>query len=129
MGKVRDDRSEAHAKQARVLVVRRHCQSDPRRSAVVMRQWLMERREEILRIAGSHGATQVRVFGSVARGEDDTQSDVDFLVSLAPGRSLFDLGGIQYELEALLDRKVDVVTERGLKRRIRERVLRESVIL
>jgi predicted nucleotidyltransferase len=94
-----------------------------------MRQWLMERREEILRIAGSHGATQVRVFGSVARGEDDTQSDVDFLVSLAPGRSLFDLGGIQYELEALLDRKVDVVTERGLKRRIRERVLRESVIL
>ena len=96
---------------------------------MVMRQWLMERREEILRIAGSHGATQVRVFGSVARGEDDTQSDVDFLVSLAPGRSLFDLGGIQYELEALLDRKVDVVTERGLKRRIRERVLRESVIL
>ena len=96
---------------------------------MAMRQWLMERREEILRIASSHGATQVRVFGSVARGEDDARSDVDFLVELAPGRSLFDLGGIQFELESLLGRHVDVVTERGLKQRIRDRVLRESVVL
>ena len=96
---------------------------------MAMRQWLVERRAEILRIANSHGATQVRVFGSVARGEDDAGSDVDFLVELAPGRSLFDLGGIQFELESLLGRHVDVVTERGLKRRIRDRVLRESVVL
>lgn len=96
---------------------------------MAMRQWLVERREEILRIASSHGATRVRVFGFVARGEDDARSDVDFLVELAPGRSLFDLGGIQFELESLLGRHVDVVTERGLKRRIRERVLRESVVL
>jgi hypothetical protein len=96
---------------------------------MAMRQWLVERREEILRIASSHGATRVRVFGSVARGEDDARSDVDFLVELAPGRSLFDLGGIQFELESLLGRHVDVVTERGLKRRIRDRVLRESVVL
>ena len=96
---------------------------------MAMRPWLVEKREEILRIANSHGATQVRVFGSVARGEDDVRSDVDFLIELAPGRSLFDLGGIQYELESLLGRHVDVVTERGLKRRIRDRVLRESVVL
>ena len=96
---------------------------------MAMRRWLTERREEILRIARSHGARNVRVFGSVARGEDDAQSDIDLLVELAPGRSLFDLGGIQFELETLLGRNVDVVTEHGLKPRIRERVLRESVIL
>ncbi len=96
---------------------------------MAMRRWLTERREEILHIARSHGARNVRVFGSVARGEDDAQSDIDLLVELAPGRSLFDLGGIQFELETLLGRNVDVVTEHGLKPRIRERVLRESVIL
>ena len=67
------------------------------------------------------------VFGSVARGEADAESDVDFLVELDPGRSLLDLGGLQFELEALLGRPVDVVTERGLKARIREQVLREAV--
>ena len=70
---------------------------------------------------------RVRVFGSVARGEADAESDVDFLVELDPGRSLLDLGGLQFELEALLGRPVDVVTERGLKARIREQVLREAV--
>jgi predicted nucleotidyltransferase len=86
-----------------------------------------EKRQDVLRIAGSYGARRVRVFGSVARGEADAQSDVDFLVELDPGRSLLDLGGLQFELEALLGRPVDVVTERGLKARIRERVLREAV--
>jgi predicted nucleotidyltransferase len=90
-------------------------------------QLLEEKREEILRIAAEHGALEVRVFGSVARGEDDRESDVDFLVELEPGRSLLDLGGLQMELESLLGRRVDVVTARGLKARIRERVLRESV--
>ncbi len=91
------------------------------------RERLKAQREEILRIAARHGARYVRVFGSVIRGEDDERSDIDFLVELETGRSLFDLGGLQYELEQLLGCRVDVVTERGLKSRIRERVLQEAV--
>jgi hypothetical protein len=87
----------------------------------------MQNRQEVLRIAGKYGASRVRVFGSMARGEADAASDVDFLVELEPGRSLLDLGGLQFELEALLGRPVDVVTGRGLKPRIRERVLRDAV--
>lgn len=90
-------------------------------------QLLREKRAEILRIAAEHGARDVRVFGSVARGEADPESDVDFLVELEPGRSLLDLGGLQMELESLLGCRVDVVTSRGLKARIRERVLREAM--
>lgn len=90
-------------------------------------QLLEEKRGEILRIAAEHGARDVRVFGSIARGEADRQSDIDFLVELEAGRSLLDLGGLQMELESLLGRRVDVVTPRGLKGRIRERVLREAV--
>ena len=88
---------------------------------------LGQKRQEVLRIAGRYGARHVRVFGSAARGEADARSDVDFLVELDSDRSLLDLGGLQFELEALLGRPVDVVTERGLKARIRERVLREAV--
>lgn len=90
---------------------------------------LTEKREEILRLCETYGARNLRVFGSVARGEADAQSDVDFLVEMEPGRSLFDLGGLQYELERLLGRPVDVVTERGLKARVQEGVLREAVPL
>jgi hypothetical protein len=90
---------------------------------------LKQKREEILRLCARYGARNPRIFGSVARGEADTQSDLDFLVELEAGRSLFDLGGLQYDLEQLLGRPVDVVTERGLKSRIRERVLREAVPL
>lgn len=90
-------------------------------------QLVKEKRAEILRIASQYGARDVRVFGSVARGEDDRESDVDFLVELESGRSLLDLGGLQMELESLLGRRVDVVTTRGLKARIRERVLREAM--
>lgn len=84
-------------------------------------------RQEVLRIAEKYGARRVRVFGSAARGEADAASDIDFLVELEAGRSLLDLGGLQFELESLLGRPVDVVTERGLKARIRERVLREAM--
>jgi hypothetical protein len=90
---------------------------------------LKAKREEILRVCAKYSAYNVRVFGSVARSEADEQSDIDFLVELGAGRTLFDLGGLQYDLEQLLGCRVDVVTERGLKPRIRERVLREAVPL
>ncbi len=86
-----------------------------------------EKQGEILGLAAKYGARNVRVFGSVARGSADEQSDVDFLVEMDPGRSLLDLGGLQVELEALLGCSVDVVTEKGLKPRIRGRVLAEAI--
>ena len=87
------------------------------------------KRKEILATAGKYGAHNVRVFGSVARNEARADSDVDFLVNLEAGRSLLDLGGLLMELRALLGRDVDVVTEKGLRQRIRERVLKEAVPL
>ena len=90
---------------------------------------LHEKREDILRVASKRGAYNVRVFGSVARGEADSKSDIDLLVDLEPGRSLFDLGGLLMDLQDLLGQNVDVVTERGLRERIRERVLKEAVPL
>ncbi len=90
---------------------------------------LKEKRSEILRIADGYGAKNVRVFGSVARGDADEQSDIDLLVDMEPGRSLLDLGGLWSDLNSLLGVKVDLVTEKGLKRRIRERVLKEAVPL
>jgi hypothetical protein len=88
---------------------------------------LKARRLEILTLARKYGAHNVRIFGSVARGEARPDSDIDFLVELEPGRSLFDLGGLVYELRNLLGIEVDVVTEKGLRQRIRESVLREAV--
>lgn len=90
-------------------------------------EMLKQKHAEILRIAGRYGAHNVRVFGSVARAEAGEQSDIDFLVEMEPGRSLFDLGGIQSELETALGCPVDVVTEKGLKARIRARVLQEAI--
>jgi predicted nucleotidyltransferase len=87
------------------------------------------RREEILRLAAERGARNVRVFGSVARGEGDATSDIDFLVDLEPGRSLLDLGRLQRDLERLLAAKVDVVSARGLRTRVRQRILRDAVAL
>ena len=90
---------------------------------------LRERRDEIRQIAAKHGAHNVRVFGSVARGEADSKSDIDLLVDMEPGRSLLDLGGLLMDLQELLGCKVDVVTEKGLRGRIRERVIKEAVAL
>ena len=87
------------------------------------------KREEILQLAAQRGARNVRVFGSVARGDNDEKSDVDFLVEMEPGRTLFDLSGLLLDLESLLHVSVDVVTERGLRPRVRERVLAEAVPL
>ena len=90
---------------------------------------IVARREAILAIAGRYGARDVRVFGSVARGEADAASDVDFLVELEPGRSLFDPGGLLMDLQDHLLCKVDVMTPAMLKSRVRERVLREALPL
>lgn len=87
------------------------------------------RREDILRTASKHGAYNVRIFGSVARGDADEQSDLDLLVDMETGRSLFDLGGFLTDLEELLGYPVDVVTEKGLKDRIKSRVLSEAIPL
>ena len=90
---------------------------------------LTEKHDEILRIAARHGAKNIRVFGSVARGDSDAASDVDVLVDMEPGRSLLDMGGLLMDLQNLLGCSVDVVTERGLRPRIRDRVLKEAVPL
>jgi len=90
---------------------------------------LQENRAEILGLATKYGAYNVRVFGSVARGEADSDSDVDFLVELEPGRSLLDLGGLLMELQELLGCPVDIVTVQGLRSRIRDRVLCEAIPL
>ena len=80
-------------------------------------------------LAARRGARNVRVFGSVARGEADERSDIDLLVELEPGRSLLDLGGLYMDLVELLGHEVDVGTVGSLKRRIRHRVLDEAVAL
>jgi len=90
---------------------------------------LRAKREDVLRLCAKYGARNVRVFGSVARGDADEQSDIDLLVEFDSERSLLDHAGLWLELQELLGVKVDVVSERGLKARIRERVLQEAVPL
>jgi predicted nucleotidyltransferase len=81
---------------------------------------------EIERVARSHGAQSIRVFGSRARGEAGADSDLDLLVRLEPGRSLLDLIAIKQDLEDVLHCSVDVVTEAGLSPYLRERILAEA---
>jgi predicted nucleotidyltransferase len=90
---------------------------------------LQKYRAEILTLAKSHGARDVRVFGSLARGEGSDGSDLDLLVTLGKGRSLLDLVGLKQDLEDLVHRPVDVVTEQALSPYLRERVLSEAVPL
>ena len=90
---------------------------------------LKDNREEVFRIASIHGARNIRVFGSLARGEAGPDSDVDILVTLEPGRSLLDIIAIKQELEDLLNCEVDVVTEAAISPYIREQVLKEAVSL
>ena len=87
------------------------------------------KREQILRLARRHGVTEVRVFGSMARGNAGPQSDVDLLVDVGPDPSPWFPGGLVAELEELLGRRVQVVTERGLDDLLRDRVLEEAVPL
>jgi predicted nucleotidyltransferase len=93
---------------------------------MMLKELLEEKREEILRLCSKYGARNVRVFGSVARGEADEYSDLDFLVDLEPERTLLDLGGLHAELEELLGHRVDVVTEGGLYWLLRRRILKEA---
>jgi len=90
---------------------------------------IRKEKKTILALCRQYGVTRIRIFGSVARGEEDTNSDVDFLVELEPGRSLFDLGGLQMALQELLGCKVDVVTQPGIRQRLKERILAEVVDL
>jgi uncharacterized protein len=87
------------------------------------------KRNEILKIAASHGARNVRVFGSVARGEATSQSDIDLLVDLDPDRTLMDLGGLLMDLRKALDARVDIATEAMLRPRVREQASRDAVPL
>ncbi len=96
---------------------------------MTLEQSLKGKRAEILRLAAKYGASNIRVFGSCARGEADEKSDIDLMVEMERGRSLMDLGGLQYELQEVLGCRVDVVTERSLKTRVRRRVLQEAVPL
>jgi uncharacterized protein len=87
---------------------------------------LQAKRQEILTLAEKRGARNVRIFGSVARGEARPDSDLDLLVDLEPGRSMFDLGGLLMDLQSLLGLQVDLVTEAGLRKRLRRRVIAEA---
>jgi uncharacterized protein len=89
-------------------------------------QLLAEKREEILRLAASRGARNVRVFGSVARGEASESSDIDLLVEIDFGRSLLDVVGLWLDLQELLNRKVDLLTDGGVNPHLRERILAEA---
>jgi predicted nucleotidyltransferase len=90
---------------------------------------LISKREQILAIAARYGARNVRVFGSVARGEDVPESDVDLLVDFEPGRGLLNHAALIEELQNLLGCKVDVASHNGLKPRIRQHVIEEAVVL
>jgi predicted nucleotidyltransferase len=90
---------------------------------------LRARREEILGFAAEHGARNVRVFGSVVRGEPNPSSDVDLLVEMEPGRSLIDLVGLWQDLEDMLGTHVDVLSDGGVSPHLRERIYAEAVTL
>ena len=86
-------------------------------------------RTRILEIAEKRGARNVRVFGSIARGEQRADSDIDIVVDFLPGRSLLDLTGLWLDLEEALGSKVDVVSSRGLKPRVERAIMRDAIAL
>jgi hypothetical protein len=90
---------------------------------------IREKRETILRIAARHGAMQVRLIGSVARGEARPDSDVDLLVTWSEGSSLLDQAALKLDLESLLGRKVDIASDGWVKPAIRESVYRDAIAL
>ena len=95
--------------------------SDTPKQALTLQE-LRARRDEILELAQRYGATNLRVFGSVARGEATPDSDVDLLVNFREGTSLFELSGFWQDLQELLGRDVNLLSENGLKERFRKRI-------
>lgn len=93
------------------------------------RELLAAKRDEMIRIAAAHGARNLRLFGSIARGDETEASDVDILVTLDPGTGLLSRAALARELQELLQRRVDVVSDRALRQRVRERVLKEALPL
>jgi predicted nucleotidyltransferase len=91
-----------------------------------MYELLKNKRDEIISIANKHGAYNIRVFGSVARNEATETSDIDFIIEVGENTSFFFPGGLIVDLENLLGKKVDIVTEKSLKPRIKDKVLREA---
>jgi uncharacterized protein len=87
---------------------------------------LKEKREAVISMAAKHGARNPRIFGSVARGEAGTESDIDLLVEMEEGGSLLDLSGLILDLQDLLRVKLDVVSEDGLYWLLRRRILKEA---
>ncbi len=117
-----EERTTEHSKSVQTTIVKRD-------TAKAIDELLQAKREDILHTAMKYGAYNIRVFGSVARGEADVKSDIDLLVDIEPGRTLYDLDSLLLDLQSLLGRDVDVVTEKGLRGRIRECVLKDAVPL
>lgn len=117
------DTTDQHSKSVDAMI------AEKRMMAIAIRELLQANRDAILRIAATYGASNVRVFGSVARGEADSESDIDLLVDMEEDRSLLDLSRLLTNLQALLGYKVDIVTEQGLNERLREHVLKDAVKL
>lgn len=90
---------------------------------------LRAQKDKIEHLAKLHGARNIRVFGSVARAEDTSDSDIDFLIDMEESRSLLDLIGFKQDIEAMFNRPADVLTERGISPYLRERILDEAVTL
>lgn len=96
---------------------------------MITREMLHRHHKAIFDIARRYGAHDIRIFGSVARGDADESSDLDLIVRFEPGRSLFDHGGLLMELQDLLGVKVDVISEGGMRPRFRRHVMKEAVPL
>lgn len=95
-------------------------------SGIDLHDLVFRKRQEILTIAKRRGAKNIRIFGSVSRHEARPDSDIDLLIDLEPERSLLDVGGLAMDLQQLLNHKVDIITEAGLRPRIRADVLKDA---
>ena len=103
--------------------------TNPQAQVVTLDQLLGEKRDDIKRIAARHGAYNIRVFGSVARGEAGPESDIDILIDVGPTTSSWFPAGLILDLEDLLGRRVEVITEKALNPELRDHVLREAIPL